>query len=200
MYTALRFVGSKIETCKAGTYSANCDNQFRAVKSMKSTNFQGFRPRSLFRYGQEFLDKRLKEVVSLRKSPAMVCRKCGVRQTGGQWSWSSKALFPRKALCPACLRIAYNKPAGILVLEGNHYREHLVDITALVKHLEFIEKTEHPLSRLMDCSIQGNTVSIRTTSRQFVKSVAAMIQRSFGAVQVKRRIDETGVLVIEMMN
>lgn len=84
------------------------------------------------------------------------------------------------------------------MLNGDLYRDHLLDITALIKHHEIVEKREHPLSRIMDISTQGKVITIRTTSQKIVQSIATMVQRTFGASMSRHDINDGGVLTIEM--
>lgn len=154
--------------------------------------------KNIFRYGQEYFDKRQNRLKPAKKIGAVICKKCGVAHVGGRWTWETKPLFPKKTVCPACRRIDDNHPAAILRLTGEIYREHLIDISALIKHFEVVEKKEHPLSRIMDISTQGNQITIRATTPQIVESISSMIGRTFGVAFVNRNNDLGGVLTIDM--
>ena len=156
-------------------------------------------PKRIFQYGQEYIDKKLKRFKPNKKKGALVCKNCGVFQIGGRWTWDARPLFPKKIVCPACQQGLESRPAGVLVLDGDKYRKHLIDITALMKHFEIVEKRVHPLSRIMDISTQGKLITVRTTSTKIVQSLADMVQRSFGATTIRRDVDACGAVTIEMV-
>ena len=157
-----------------------------------------FVPRHILRYGQEYLDTRLKRLKRMKKLGTEVCKICGVVEQGGRWKWGAKPFLAKKTVCPACLQQIENKPSGMLILNGDLYRNHLLDVTALLKHHEIVEKKEHPLSRILDISTQGKVITVRATSQMIVKSMAAMIQRTFGAPTARCDTNDGGVLTIEM--
>lgn len=166
---------------------------------MRSGSFiSSFVPRHIFRYGQEYLDKRLNRLKRMKKNGTSVCTICGVSEHGGRWKWGVRPLLHKKTVCPACLQKIENRPSGVLILSGDLYRDHLLDVTALLKHHEFVEKKEHPISRIMDISTQGSVITIRATSQKIVQSMATIIQRTFGAPTARHDKNDNGVLTIEM--
>lgn len=156
-------------------------------------------PRHIFRYGQEYLDNRWKRLRGSIKSSALACPRCGATYHDGRWAWKEKSLFSKKTACPACRQISESRPSGILILSGERYRAHILDITALIKHYENVEMHEHPMSRIMDISTQGTRITVRTTTAKIAETMGRMVQRSFGAISKSRNVDDRGAITIELI-
>lgn len=92
-----------------------------------------------------------------------VCIKCGALFTGGRWTWKYPPADADKTVCPACQRIGDNYPAGRIYIRGVFYKDHRDEISNLFKNEEKIEKTEHPMERIIAIADEEGQTVITTT-------------------------------------
>jgi hypothetical protein len=75
--------------------------------------------------------------------------KCGASYREGRWTWQSAPAGSSERLCPACERITYHYPAGVLHVEGGFAALHRDDLIGLLRNVEERERSNHPLKRIM---------------------------------------------------
>ena len=155
-------------------------------------------PRGIFAYGQEYFDRRLKRFKQSKKLGNVQCERCGIKHENGRWTWASTCYCPSKVVCPACKQIIEDHPVATVILRGDGYRKSLLELTALIKNCEISQRNEHPLSRIVDISTQGDRVTVRMTSIQLAKMLANRIHKTFHGNFVRNGTQDLGVFTIEL--
>lgn len=118
-------------------------------------------------------------------SEPTVCSQCGAIYRDGRWGWSKLPAFGTERLCQACHRINDRFPAGILTLRGDFVQQHKAELVALARHQEEIEKTDHPLNRIIDIEETGEGIVINTTDIHLPHRIGEACKRAFdGALDV----------------
>ena len=116
-----------------------------------------------------------------RKLPEpTVCQDCGAVYTKGRWSWGSAPENAHRALCPACIRMHDNDPAGYIGLDGPFMREHRDEITSLARHIETREMADHPHKRIMAIKVgDDGDLLITTTDTHLAWSIGEAIEHAY---------------------
>lgn len=116
-----------------------------------------------------------------RRQPGgpVVCPQCGVVHAHGRWQWGTPPEAAKPELCPACLRIKDDLPAGILTLHGRFAQPRLDEIIALARHQEAAEKQEHPLNRIMRITETAEALEIATTDIHLPRRIGEALRRAF---------------------
>jgi len=109
-----------------------------------------------------------------RVSGAALCPQCGSLYQEGNWTWhipeSTIVGDAEETVCPACRRIADDRPAGTLKLSGKFLHDHQEEILNLIHHTEEVEKAEHAQERIIkvvevDDALEVTTTGIHLASR-----------------------------------
>lgn len=113
-----------------------------------------------------------------------VCPQCNAIYRHGRWQWGERPEHAESLLCQACHRSNDHYPAGIVTLTGPLVTSHPDEITQLVYHQENIEKTEHPLNRIMRIAREApDRLVIETTDIHLPRRIGeAMVRAYRGAV------------------
>jgi len=86
---------------------------------------------------------------SQKPAEPTVCPECGAMFHAGRWQWGVAPEEASKLVCPACLRIHDDFPAGFVFIGGQFFTEHRDEILRLLEHHAQKEAAEHPLARIM---------------------------------------------------
>ncbi|MSO71447.1 MAG: ATPase [Alphaproteobacteria bacterium] len=92
-----------------------------------------------------------------------VCPGCNAVHTAGRWHWGDRPDNARPHLCPACQRIKDKVPAGIVLLRGEDLATHRDELLNLARHQEALEKSDHPLNRILAIVKRPDEIEITTT-------------------------------------
>jgi NMD protein affecting ribosome stability and mRNA decay len=107
------------------------------------------------------------------------CPDCGALYRAGRWTWGAAPRDAHRTACPACRRIAYDYPAGIVTLSGSFHAAHRQEIEGLVRHVEEREKKEHALKRVMAIREDGDDLVITTTDVHLARGIGEAIQSAY---------------------
>ncbi len=138
------------------------------MKREKSRNFYKKQNRA-----RNFTDDRHDTYKSAEKHPEpTVCTLCGAHYKNGRWTWEPIPSGYYETVCPACLRIAENYPAGIISLSGPFFSEHSEEILNMVRNIGKDETAQHPLERIMTVKRPENGITeIRTTGMHIANRI-----------------------------
>jgi NMD protein affecting ribosome stability and mRNA decay len=120
------------------------------------------------------------------------CPKCNVVYKEGRWVWENAPRNKgREILCPACRRIEENYPSGLVNLKGSYLEKHLQEILNLIKNQEEIEKSQHPLQRIISLKEEGKELTISTTYPQLARRIGEAVHRAHkGSLKIKYAKEE----------
>ena len=108
-----------------------------------------------------------------------LCPGCRAVYREGRWTWVERAVGQAEALCPACRRIRDRYPAGSLWISGAFATAHREEIEHLLRHVEQREKTQHPLERIMDLRVEGESLRVDTTGVRLVHSLGRALHHAY---------------------
>jgi NMD protein affecting ribosome stability and mRNA decay len=108
-----------------------------------------------------------------------VCSGCGAVFFEGRWSWVKAPQGARKAVCPACQRIADRFPAGRIEISGTFFKEHRDEIVHLMRNVEASEKKERPLERIMAIAEDGDQTIVTTTGIHVARRIGESLSSSY---------------------
>lgn len=108
-----------------------------------------------------------------------VCSVCGAVYTGGRWTWLELPEEAVKVLCPACLRIADDYPAGYVEMKGDFFEQRRDEIFNLVHNEEKMEKGEHPMERVMAIKPEIDHTLITTTGVHMARRIGEAVARAY---------------------
>jgi NMD protein affecting ribosome stability and mRNA decay len=108
------------------------------------------------------------------------CKECGAIFHDGRWQWQGAVTSEtHETLCPACLRIRDDYPAGYVRLTGEFLAEHRAEILALARNQEIKEKAEHPLQRIMKITDQHDALEITTTDTHMARAIGEALHHAY---------------------
>ncbi len=107
------------------------------------------------------------------------CTECNSVYLEGRWTWYEPPVNANKVLCPACQRIAENYPAGYLELKGSFFQQHRQEMLNLIHNEEKLEKTAHPLERIMVINEENELILITTTGIHIARRIGEAISRAY---------------------
>jgi hypothetical protein len=109
------------------------------------------------------------------------CRECGALYHKGRWTWPSSptpADVPQQT-CQACHRIRDRCPAGWLTVKGDFVNAHRDELFHTVRHQEQLEKSEHPLHRIMGVEDQEDGFVVTTTDIHLPRRIGEALRRAY---------------------
>lgn len=125
-----------------------------------------------------------------------VCRECGSLFQSGRWSWRKPPKQAHKIVCPACQRIADNCPAGYVEIRGTYFIEHREELLNLIFSEEKLEKTEHPIERIMSISHEDDRTVVTTTGVHVARRIGkALLHACHGDLSMQYGDDENSIRV-----
>ena len=108
-----------------------------------------------------------------------VCSRCGAVYRGGMWHWEEAPNDAQTHVCPACLRIEDDYPAGLVSLSGGFLDVHREEILALARNEESRAKSEHALERIMRIDQgEGETV-VTTTDIHLARRIGEAVHHAY---------------------
>lgn len=108
-----------------------------------------------------------------------VCPECGASVHKGRWTWERAPDNATERLCPACLRINNEDPAGIVSLRGAFLEDHHEELMHLIRHLEEKEKAEHPLKRIMSIEREAEGMIVKTTDDHLARTLGEALHQAY---------------------
>lgn len=114
-----------------------------------------------------------------------VCSGCKALYWNKRWypdesisSELSNDMIRIEILCPACLRIKDNNPAGIVTYSGNYLLEHKDEILNTIKNSEERSRIKNPLARIMEIKEDGNSMIVNTTDDKLAQKLGRDIYKA----------------------
>jgi hypothetical protein len=146
------------------------------MKREKNRNFYKKQYRT-----RNFIDDRHDTYKAAEKHPEpTVCTQCSSHYKNGRWTWEPIPSDYHETVCPACLRISENYPAGIISLSGSFFSEHSREILNMVRNVGKSESSQHPLERIMTINRSDNDkTEIRTTGMHIANRIGNHLYDSY---------------------
>jgi hypothetical protein len=108
-----------------------------------------------------------------------VCQECGIIQHAGKWFFGPSPLAQSEiGLCPACRRVRDNYPAGTLRIPLA-FLVRRDEVLQLMRNIEAVEKSEHPLERLMGIEESDGHLVVTTTGVHLAREIAHKLATQF---------------------
>lgn len=108
-----------------------------------------------------------------------VCPECKAVFHQGHWQWRAWPAQAHQTLCPACLRIKDDYPAGYLSLSGPFFMGHRTEIMRLVSHEAQRAYQTHPLQRIMKAENTSASTQITTTDIHLARALGEAIHDAY---------------------
>ncbi len=108
-----------------------------------------------------------------------VCTECGALFENGRWSWKKPSAEARKAVCPACQRIADKFPEGFLEIKGEFFKKHREELLNLIHNEEESEKAEHPMERIIAIVDEGGLTLVTTTGIHMARRIGQALSAAY---------------------
>ncbi len=123
-----------------------------------------------------------------------VCSGCGAVYHRGRWHWGPAPQDAARGHCPACRRTADALPAGIVKLHGEIALARKDQIVGLARNEEKVEKSEHPLNRIMAINTVEDGIEIFTTDIHLPRRLGEAVKRAFHG-ELDLHFDQAGYFV-----
>ncbi len=107
------------------------------------------------------------------------CPQCGAVYQEGRWQWTKAPANAHQHVCPACLRIHDQFPAGFVTLDGSYFTKHRDEIMHLVNNEEKRERADHPLQRIMATEEQHGTTVVTTTDVHLARRIGEALHHAY---------------------
>lgn len=108
------------------------------------------------------------------------CADCGVVYYDGRWRWGVAPEQVREGRCPACTRIAQQRPAAWIVL-AEDFAEHQANALQLIEEGAERARALHPLRRLMGRQAGTEGLELSFTDMRLARELAGTLQHVFHA-------------------
>lgn len=116
-------------------------------------------------------------------SGAALCPQCGARYQEGNWTWHIPEITvvgnAEETICPACRRIADDRPAGTLTLSGKFLHDHQQEIVNLIHHTEGVEKAEHAQERIIKVVEVNDGLEVTTTGIHLASRIGHALNNAY---------------------
>ena len=107
------------------------------------------------------------------------CTSCEALYTKGRWTWEKAEGKAAQTICPACRRISENFPAGYVEIRGTFFESHRDEIINLISNIEKVEKSAHPLERVMSIKPNGQKTLLTTTGIHIARRIGEAMSRAY---------------------
>lgn len=108
------------------------------------------------------------------------CPSCGATYRRGRWTWGAPPADAHRTLCPACLRIRDDYPAGVVIVEGEFAVAHADEIRGLARNLEERQSREHPLERILRIrEREEGGLEIATTDSHLARGIGDALHHAY---------------------
>lgn len=108
-----------------------------------------------------------------------MCTECNAVYIDGRWTWYEPPSGANSVLCPACQRTSQGYPAGYLELKGSFFQKQREEVLNLIRNEEKLEKSEHPLERVMNITDRGSHTEITTTGVHIARRIGEAVSRAY---------------------
>lgn len=119
------------------------------------------------------------------------CPQCGAVYHAGHWQWLERPASAHEELCPACHRIEDEFPAGELTVSGQFLARHRDEIRQIILRQQEIEKSEHPLNRVMKIDDANDAIVVTTTEIHLPRRIGEALKSAFDG-ELEFSYDEDG--------
>lgn len=141
------------------------------------TRFAGFTP---IRRDRMVQDTRHDPYQAKHKLPEpTACPQCGAVFHDGRWQWLSRPAAAHEEMCPACLRIRDEFPAGYVSIGGSFFKDHREELLHVVKNEEERAKAEHPLERIMKVEDEDDGILVTTTDIHLARGIGEALHHAY---------------------
>ncbi len=126
------------------------------------------------------------------------CPQCHLVVRRGRWTQVTlgEGQTADKVLCPACRRVRDHYPAGVIDLTGD-LSALGTELVNLVRNIEKVERTEHPLERLMELELTHDGLHASTTGVHLARRIGSALERRLrGRVQIRYGEEENIVRIV----
>ena len=110
------------------------------------------------------------------------CPECGAIFHAGRWQWGAKQQGSTQLLCPACLRIRDEFPAGFVSVGGKFFTANRLELLSLIEHHAAKEKAQHPLARIMAIEEHADGdggIRITTTDIHLARDLGEALHKAY---------------------
>jgi len=114
-----------------------------------------------------------------KRTEPTLCPECKAVFIGGRWTWIDPPEDAMTEICPTCLRIADNYPAGYVAFKGDFFLKRRDEIMNLVSNEEKMEKGEHPSERIMKITPAEDHTLITTTGVHIARRLGEAVARAY---------------------
>lgn len=122
-----------------------------------------------------------------------VCPECNLIFHDKRWYWDSSKLNELKKMtvhyqkCPACRKIEDRYPMGIVHLKGEFLKNHIEDMTHLIKNEEKRGLEKNPLERIIKITNKSDEeIIVETTTESLSLRIGRVVKRAFsGEIEYK---------------
>jgi len=97
-------------------------------------------------------------------------------------------------LCPACQRIHDRIPAGLVTISGDFFPQHQQEILNLIHNTEAKEKSQHPLQRIMNLTMEENGATISLTDFHLTKAIVEALKSAYQGEADLNFVDKDNVM------
>lgn len=124
-----------------------------------------------------------------------VCPQCFAVYKGARWQWTDEPLpGAHWETCPSCHRIKDKYPAGELTLTGTFLNTHGPEMVRLARNVEAMEKSQHPLQRIMEVDDNADRIVITTTGIHLPRRIGHALEKAYKG-KLDTHYDEAGYFV-----
>jgi NMD protein affecting ribosome stability and mRNA decay len=123
-----------------------------------------------------------------------VCTGCGAIFKKGHWAWGIVQADAHKHLCPACQRVHDRVPAGVVTITGEFFAQHQQEILNLLHNIEAKEKSQHPLQRIMNITMEDHGATVSLTDFHITKGIVEALQHAYQGEGEVQFADKDGVM------
>lgn len=85
----------------------------------------------------------------------------------------------KETLCPACAKIKYSKPGGIVSIKWNNVKEHREELLNLIKNVGERAISINVLDRIIKVKENKNNVEVETTSGVLAQRIGRAIEKAY---------------------
>ena len=113
-----------------------------------------------------------------------ICSVCGLIYRHKRWIKSEVLPFHirehgKETLCPACAKIKYNKPGGIVSIKWDNIKEDSEELLNLIKNVGERAISINVLDRIIKVKENKNNVEVETTSGVLAQRIGRAVEKTY---------------------